>query len=132
MSPVAHALSLIVPALGLFRVHAHFRLINKLCSARGVSAGITPVAAVMAMTAVTILLIVRVGVGAAGMLGWIAIAITAAVIAMGQRGLNRLWSQQFGTAARPEVTTGEWVVLGAWAFLWLVGLGLVRFGRAMS
>lgn len=124
MSPVGHALSLLIPILGLYRVHAHFRMLDALCASRGLAAGIRPVAAVAAMAAVTVFALAGLVGVTTGILGWVATGITAVVVAFGQRGLNRLWSSEFGSEAKLRISTAEWVVLVVWGIGMLVGIAL--------
>lgn len=131
MSPVGHALSLMIPILGLFRVYAHFQMITRLCTNAAVAAGINPVTAVAAMAAVTVLGIAGLSGSAIWVLRWVAIAITAAVIALGQRALNRIWSRAFAMTTDHTVSRAEWVVLVLWGFGLLIGI-VLAIGRATS
>lgn len=115
MSPFWHALTPLVPIYGLFRTHAHFRVVAALLGPNGAPIAVPPrLAVVLALVSGVLGVIAfRPGVSAGEfvllMLG--ASAALARLAGRGQAALNALWRQEFGAASRPGALWGEWLAL---------------------
>src|SRR5438045_8037872 len=79
MHPVGHALAMLVPIYGLFRLHAHFRTVNCLLAQARCASSVYPDRAVIGSIAATIL---------SGVFWPLGAALSAWVVAHGQLGLN--------------------------------------------
>ena len=103
MSPFWHALTPLVPVYGLFRTHAHFRVMAVLLGASGVPLTVPPrLAVVLALlSGVFGFVAFRPGVTTPEfvvlMLG--SLAALARLAARGQSALNGLWRAEFGDAS---------------------------------
>lgn len=115
MRPFWHALTPLAPVYGLFRTHAHFRVMAVLVESHGVPVMVPPrLAVILALMS--------------GVLGWIALlpgvstaefvvlmlgalAALARLAARGQTTLNGLWRSGFGAGSRAGARWGEWVAL---------------------
>jgi hypothetical protein len=124
MHPWWHALTLLVPIYGLFRVHNHYRTINELLWRVRADATVHPGRAVW-------------GVGIAegwdrlagrenvpAVLGLIGPAVMALVIMHGQAGLNNYWNAAAGKVVPSRVHWAEWLGL----VLGLIIFGLILLG----
>ncbi len=115
MSPLGHALTPLVPVYGLFRTHAHFRVMAVLLQSGGVPLTVPPrLAVVLALVSgVFGFVALRPGVTAAEfvvlMLG--SLAALARLAARGQTALNGLWRAEFGADSPTGARWGEWLAL---------------------
>jgi hypothetical protein len=127
MHPWWHALTLVVPFYGLFRIHAHFRTLNELLAGIGLTRRVPPGRAVIAI-------VVSAAIGRIGSLPMSPVAtlvllivsgaLFALPIALGQRSLN----EYYGALPMENIPTNarwfEWVILAIGAALWfLIVLG---------
>ena len=127
MSPAGHALALGVSVYNLFRVHAHFRVLNDMLIAVGAHRRMRPGWVVfiygVALSSVWLAPLARLPT-----LGLLTILIYyvayIGMIAYGQAGLNAYWQALPGRTVPVRVTRGEWVALVAalptWVFLTMV------------
>jgi hypothetical protein len=113
MHPVWHGLSLLVPIYGLFRIHAHFRVLNEMLDREGVGARVQPPYAV----------ILLMFAGSAGntsarlegpaslVLSLVSTALVAGLLVYGQAALNGYWAAVAKEQVVQRVHWGEWVTL---------------------
>jgi len=125
MNPLAHALSIFVPAYGIWQAYRHFALLDTL------RRKVDPAHGVDAMT------------GAIGTGIWwltfthystepIFVALDAiellagtAVVVYGQRALNGYWRSRPGPPVEERITQLDWIAMGiavSWALITLVGI----------
>lgn len=102
MDPFGHAVAMLVPIYGLFRLHAHFDTINRLLGQAGTGRSVSPGAAVAGSIAATIL---------SGVISPLGLAIAAWVVASGQVGLNSYWATGQGRLAASPTRAWEWCTL---------------------
>ena len=122
---VWHALSLVVPVYGLFRMHAHVRIIGELAVHQGVTSTMAPGFAVVLLAVSNVLdwSSIRVTNDAALIvLSIISVVLTAALIVTAQEGLNSYWEKVLSPHSLSDVPVGVaevvFVVLGI--ILWAV------------
>lgn len=120
MHPFWHSLTLLVPVYSLFRMHAHFRVLNEIGSGRGLRPVFAPSTAVICwaisngIDAVSF----RAGDSLPGLLdlslGALSTLLSVVVIVGGQRSLNNYW-QSYSKGGQiigiRNVHWGEWIVL---------------------
>lgn len=115
MSPFWHALTPLVPVYGLFRTHAHFRVLATLLTAAGLPVAVPPALAVVLALVAGLMnwIAYTASVGATEfvvlMLG--AVALLARLVARGQASLNALWRAEFAGRSRSGAHWGEWLAL---------------------
>ena len=122
--PVWHALTLAVPIYGLFRMHAHVRVIAELASGRGITSYMAPGLAV-------VLVLVSYGLSLAGVrdtghataivLSVIGTVVSTTLVVLAQAGLNSYWEkarENILTDARIGVGEVVFVVLGV--LIWII------------
>ena len=93
--PVWHALTLLVPVYGLFRLYKHVRVVQELAMRAGVEVSLTPVMAVVLVVLNGLLVVTSRGVQSWGViviLTLIRLGLIATVIVRVQATLNRYWS----------------------------------------
>jgi hypothetical protein len=116
MSPFWHALTQFVPIYNLFRVHAHFRVINAQSASRALPRATAPGLAVAGIWLA--LLVGRASGRIPDTYGasWLVVSgaadlLIGAILASGQRALNRVWERDFGAASERNPAAGEWIAL---------------------
>lgn len=124
MDPIGHALAMIVPIYGWFRLHAHFRIINEMLERVGSPRRVEPLLAVVwailatavsraatrlssltsgALTPDDVTLTVALSLsGTLLIVGW---------VVYGQQALNDYWDRQAGRPLRYRVGVWQWVLL---------------------
>ena len=120
--PVWHALTLVVPVYGLFRLHKHVRVIQDLTMRVGVETSITAGLAVVLISLNWLL-----GLASARAEGFavlfinlIRFALTVTVIIRAQTSLNEYWRSIRGEALRNvPIGTGEMAFVGVIIFIQL-------------
>jgi hypothetical protein len=120
--PVWHALSLIVPVYGLFRLHKHMRVIQNLNERAGIESSLTP-----GLVVVLIALNWVLGFGTREAVGFAALVLTlirftllTTVIVWAQVNLNSYWRSSRGDALRNvPMKSGEVVFIGVILFVQL-------------
>jgi hypothetical protein len=109
--PVGHALAVLVPVYGLFRMHAHMRTIRQRVQSYGGQTSLS------AGTAVVVWIAVNVLAQAAdrpslGLLFFVAALHEAGLVAWGQAALNQAWFLKDPHARVQPTHPVKWVVLG--------------------
>lgn len=125
MHPFWHAVSLIVPIYGLFRVHAHYATINTMLTAAGASLRLRPGAMVVLVVLFGVLnRIVREDIPAVVWvpLALVATACAAGMVVHGQRGLNTYFQSLPDRTITPRVHPVEWIVIVVGAIIWVLAL----------
>lgn len=133
--PIWHALTLMVPIYGLFRMHAHLRTYRDLMDRAGVRSTLSPTWGVIAILASMVtmaglgllsLILPHGALPALASVG-IPILIEARLIISVQENLNRFWehvsdepSLEYGTSLEPAIAPGEVLVtaLGFMSLVW--------------
>ncbi len=133
--PVWHALTLMVPVYGLFRVHAHARAYRDLMLREGLPTSISPGRTVLAMLAIQALGVVGLGlsmrppaqenVTAMFGIGGLSLVLMAWLLAGLQRNLNAYWANVAGDGLRDAPTgIGEVILAFLGILLWLDALDM--------
>lgn len=128
--PVWHALTLLVPIYGLFRVHAHVRTFRELMTSRDISHTLRPGLVVVAVLTAAILSNAGLtdlwgGEVSKGLAIWLLIAAVAVtvidvwIITAAQINLNRYWSTVIPGATAARVGKGEVTLTVIGALLWI-------------
>ena len=121
--PVWHALTLFVPIYGLFRVHAHARVIGELATARGLTGYVAPgLAVVLALVASGL----RWAVFRGGDYGTLIILVVlgtvvwTTLVVLAQAGLNGYWEKSRETILTDaRISVGEVVIVVIGALSWI-------------
>ena len=112
--PPWHALSLLVPIYGLFRMHHHTRVIKELCEGGGVPTNLSPALVVVMLLLGGILdFIVALAAsrGLAMMLSVISLVLAVTILVWAQSALNAYWSKSRGEDVREaRFSIIEWIV----------------------
>lgn len=125
MHPFWHAVSLIVPIYGQFRVHAHFATINTMLAAVGAGLRLRPGAMVVLVVLTAVLVrIVSEDIPAVVWipLSLVACACAAGVVVHGQRGLNTYFQSLPDRTITPRVHPVEWIVIVVGTIIWVLAL----------
>jgi len=125
MHPFWHAVSMIVPIYGQFRVHAHYATINTMLAAAGASLRLRPGAMVVLVVLFGVLnRIVREDIPAVVWvpLALVATACAAVMVVHGQRGLNAYFQSLPDRTVTPRVHPIEWIVIVVGAIFWILVL----------
>jgi hypothetical protein len=125
--PVGHALAMLVPVYGLFRLHAHMRTVAGLVRASGGVTSLSPGTAVVVGIVVNVLC----STGSHGKLGLalnlIALLLQGGLVAWAQAALNQAWYLHDPQARVRPTHPGHWVALGIGAIVSILALvGLAR------
>jgi hypothetical protein len=125
--PVGHALAMLVPVYGLFRLHAHMRTIAGLVRASGGVTSLSPGTAVVVGIVVNGLY----STGSPGKLGLalnlLALVLQGGLLAWAQAALNQAWHLHDPQARVRPTHPATWVALGVGAIVsLLVLIGLAR------
>ncbi|MBI2855320.1 MAG: zinc ribbon domain-containing protein [Chloroflexi bacterium] len=121
--PVWHALTLLVPVYGLFRLHKHVQVIRDLALNAQVETSLSPGLAVLLVVLNGFL-----GLGSGGVdnlatilvLEFISLALVSTVIVWSQTALNGYWTRGRGDALRwMPLQTGEKVLIALGVLIWL-------------
>ena len=113
--PVWHALTLLVPVYGLFRLHKHMNVIQDLTQRVGVESSLTPTLAVVLIALNWMLCLFSAGTEGFAALAFnlIRFALTTTVIVWAQVNLNRYWRGIRGESlGNVPMTGGEMVFIG--------------------
>jgi hypothetical protein len=122
--PVWHALTLLVPIYGLFRMHAHVRVIAELASGRGITSYMAPglaVVLVLVSYGLSLAEIRDTGHATAIVLSVIGTVVSTTLVVLAQAGLNSYWEkarENILTDARIGVGEVVFVVLGI--LIWII------------
>ena len=127
--PVWHALSLLVPVYGIFRIYKHIRVIRDLAAKSGVETSLNPNQVVVLMVLQSLLGLVSGGVEPGSALFFAAIfvglALTTTISVWAQGPLNRYWAYaRSGIPTNAPVGVGQ-VIIVALGFLFFLLILLV-------
>ena len=117
--PVGHALSLLVPIYGLFRMHAHVRVIGELAARQGITSTLAPGLAVVLLVVSSALAWSSIRITdnvVLIILSILSTVVTTTLVVTAQGGLNRYWEKvrlpDSLTDARVGVGEVVFVILG--------------------
>lgn len=112
--PPWHALSLLVPIYGLFRLHHHVRVIKELCDSSGVATNLSPPLIVVMFLLNNILGIVVAFASSQGLaivLSVISLTLVITILIWAQSTLNAYWAETRGAELREaRFSPIEWIV----------------------
>jgi len=123
--PVWHALTLLVPIFGLFRMHAHVRLINELAFRHRIAETFGPSLAVVLLVLSNVLNWASIGVTnyfATVLIAAISTALVTMLMKMAQEVLNSYWEKAF----QPEslryarIGVGEVIIVAFGVLIWIL------------
>lgn len=123
MHPLWHALTLVVPFYGLFRVHAHFRTLNELLETVGLKRRVSPGGAVLSVIGAAILArISNLPIGSVAVLVVLILScgLLSLLLAQGQRALNEYYGVLPVPAIPENLKWFEWVLVALGVVLWLL------------
>lgn len=121
--PVWHALTMLIPIYGLFRLHRHVGVVQALALGAGVTTSLTPGLAVVLVALTWVLGIVS--MGAVGLLllvlNLISFALTTTTMLWVQGALNAYWYKVRGASLQDApIGVGEKTVILLGVLLWLI------------
>lgn len=124
MDPIGHALSMVVPINGWFRLHAHFGILNELLERVGSSRRLEPSLAViwaiiasvvsqasMRLSSLAVSDFTTDDVTLAIVLSLFGTLLTVGWVVYGQQALNDYWDRQVRRPLRYQVGVWQWLVL---------------------
>lgn len=124
MDPIGHALAMLVPIYGWFRLHAHFRILNEMLERVGSPRRVQPVLAVI--WAIIAGFLTRAGMRVSGLatdhltpegvalaivLSLFGMLLTGGLLVYGQQALNDYWDHQAQRPLHYQVGVWQWLVL---------------------
>jgi hypothetical protein len=136
MDPLGHALAMFVPIYNLFRLFAHYRVINQLLARTSspvrvqpwLPVGFTLVGPVAVLLVGALLLSIVVAVAPSSSIAALMSALLIAAylfsaplfsVLYGQHGLNAYWDALTGSRASYRVGLGQWLLLLIGLIIWL-------------
>jgi len=125
MSPLGHALSILVPVYGVWQAYRHFTLLDTLRRAADPARGVDALTGAIG-TGIWWLTFTHYSTdGIFLTLDAIELAAGTAVVLYGQHALNSYWLSRPGPAVEERMTEHDWVALGiaaSFALLTLIGV----------
>jgi len=132
MDPIGHALAMLVPIYGWFRLHAHFRILNELLERVGSPRRVEPSLAVI--WAIVASLVNRGAIRLwnlidftpddivfALMVDWLGTLLLVGFVAYGQQALNEYWDTVEHRPLRYRVSVWQWILLAIGGFSFVYG-----------
>src|SRR5260221_7937829 len=129
MHPVWHALTLVVPFYGLFRIHAHMRTINELLETVALKRRVSPGGAVLAVMGAAILARVS-NLAIVPVAVLISLILSCGLLAVVGAQAHRALNEYYGVLPVPTIPENvkwfEWVLVAVGVVFWfLVVLGTI-------
>jgi hypothetical protein len=122
--PIWHALCLIVPVYGLFRMHAHTRVIRENAERQGITLTMAPGLAVVLLVVSSVLDWTSAevtGYGTVIFLTILSTVLTTTLVVMAQDGLNRYWGKVWPDGLKDaRVGAGEVVLVVLGLIIWIM------------
>lgn len=126
MYPVWHALTLLVPIYGFFRLHAHMETINELLDRVEAPRRLVPGGAIAGLLVSALVQLIPTSAALTEVfVASVGLALLAVVVVHGQGGLNSYWQRLPAHQVPARVHWAEWVVMILGGIVWFFWIYVV-------